>query len=123
MELASGAAGTVPGIGTAASVGIDAALLARDIKKDNQKIATDITESQEESASLFKQQLDKIEETNSILMKIANNTEKQLLLNEKQLSMLAMSDEERKALVNLNADERIRRIQATSSQYRTLAQL
>ena len=30
LELASGAAGTVPGIGTAASVGIDAALMAKD---------------------------------------------------------------------------------------------
>jgi len=30
LELASGAAGTVPGVGTAASVGIDAALMAKD---------------------------------------------------------------------------------------------
>lgn len=30
MELASGAAGTIPGLGTAASVGLDAALLAKD---------------------------------------------------------------------------------------------
>lgn len=33
-ELASGAASTIPGLGTAASLGIDAALLGRDIKKD-----------------------------------------------------------------------------------------
>jgi len=32
MELASGLAGTIPGVGTAASVGIDAALMARDMK-------------------------------------------------------------------------------------------
>ncbi len=31
LELASGAAGTIPGVGTAASVGIDAALAARDM--------------------------------------------------------------------------------------------
>ena len=31
LELASGAASTVPGIGTAGSVGIDAALMARDM--------------------------------------------------------------------------------------------
>ena len=30
LELASGAAGTIPGLGTAASLGIDAALMARD---------------------------------------------------------------------------------------------
>ena len=38
MELASGAASTVPGLGTAASVAIDAALIAKDVgvfyKKD-----------------------------------------------------------------------------------------
>lgn len=33
-EVASGAAGSVPGLGTAASVGIDAALAARDISKE-----------------------------------------------------------------------------------------
>ena len=31
MELASGAASTIPGLGTAASVGIDAALIAKDV--------------------------------------------------------------------------------------------
>jgi hypothetical protein len=31
LELASGAAGTIPGVGTAASVGLDAALAARDM--------------------------------------------------------------------------------------------
>lgn len=33
LEIASGAASTIPGAGTAASLGIDAALIARDIKK------------------------------------------------------------------------------------------
>ena len=37
MELASGAASTVPGWGTAASVGIDAALIASDVSGDNNK--------------------------------------------------------------------------------------
>ena len=36
LELASGAASTVPGFGTAASVGIDAALMAKDISSDTQ---------------------------------------------------------------------------------------
>lgn len=35
-EVASGAASTIPGSGTAASFGIDAALIARDIKKENE---------------------------------------------------------------------------------------
>jgi hypothetical protein len=35
MELASGGAALVPGLGTAASIGIDAALIARDIHKEN----------------------------------------------------------------------------------------
>ena len=35
-EVASGAAGSIPGLGTAASVGIDAALAARDIYKETQ---------------------------------------------------------------------------------------
>lgn len=35
LELASGAASTLPGLGTAASVGLDAALAARDIKQAN----------------------------------------------------------------------------------------
>jgi hypothetical protein len=34
MEVASGAASTVPGVGTAASVGMDVALAARDAKKE-----------------------------------------------------------------------------------------
>ena len=36
MELASGAAGTIPGVGTALSVGLDAGLAARDIAKETQ---------------------------------------------------------------------------------------
>lgn len=36
LELASGAAGTIPGIGTAASVGLDAALIARDVGKSGE---------------------------------------------------------------------------------------
>lgn len=35
MELASGLASTIPGLGTAASVGMDATLLARDLKKQS----------------------------------------------------------------------------------------
>ena len=34
MEVASGAAGTIPGVGTAASAGIDCALLAHDMTQD-----------------------------------------------------------------------------------------
>lgn len=37
LELLSGAAGTIPGLGTAASVGIDAALVARDVKRASEK--------------------------------------------------------------------------------------
>lgn len=40
MELASGAAGTIPGIGTAASVGIDTALAAKDMGAFDKKAAT-----------------------------------------------------------------------------------
>jgi hypothetical protein len=40
MELASGAAGTIPGIGTAASVGIDTALAAKDMGAFDSKAAT-----------------------------------------------------------------------------------
>jgi hypothetical protein len=36
-EVASGLAGTIPGVGTAASIGIDAALMARDINKSSDK--------------------------------------------------------------------------------------
>ena len=36
MELASGLASTIPGFGTAASVGMDATLLARDLKKQSE---------------------------------------------------------------------------------------
>jgi hypothetical protein len=39
MELASGAAGTIPGIGTAASVGIDTALAAKDMGAFDKKAA------------------------------------------------------------------------------------
>ena len=39
LELASGAASTIPGLGTAASVGIDAALAARDISKAKSRSA------------------------------------------------------------------------------------
>lgn len=35
-EVASGLAGTIPGAGTAASIGIDAALMARDVKKSSE---------------------------------------------------------------------------------------
>ena len=38
MEVASGAASTIPGFGTAASVGIDAALAAKDIKNAEKEI-------------------------------------------------------------------------------------
>lgn len=38
MEVASGAAGSIPGAGTAASVGIDAALAAKDIKNAEKEI-------------------------------------------------------------------------------------
>ena len=38
MEVASGAASTIPGAGTAASVGIDAALAAKDIKNAEKEI-------------------------------------------------------------------------------------
>tara|TARA_R110001583_G_scaffold57174_2_gene171687 strand:- start:266 stop:1798 length:1533 start_codon:yes stop_codon:yes gene_type:complete len=41
MEFASGAASTVPGIGTAASIGIDAALIARDIHKAKKATAVE----------------------------------------------------------------------------------
>jgi murein DD-endopeptidase MepM/ murein hydrolase activator NlpD len=37
MEVASGGASLIPGFGTAASIGIDAALIARDIAKENNK--------------------------------------------------------------------------------------
>ena len=40
LELASGAAGTIPGIGTAASVGIDTALAAKDMGAFDKKAAT-----------------------------------------------------------------------------------
>lgn len=40
MEVASGLAGTVPGVGTAASVGIDGALIARDAMKEGQGTPT-----------------------------------------------------------------------------------
>lgn len=46
MEVASGAAGIVPGVGTAASIAIDAALLARDIAQ----IYTDNGMSEEDAA-------------------------------------------------------------------------
>ncbi len=42
-EVASGAASTVPGLGTAASVGIDAALIARDIARDPTENIAEIT--------------------------------------------------------------------------------
>jgi hypothetical protein len=38
MEVASGAASTIPGAGTAASVGIDAALAAKDIKNAEKEV-------------------------------------------------------------------------------------
>ena len=41
MEFASGAASTIPGIGTAASIGIDAALIARDISKAKKATAVE----------------------------------------------------------------------------------
>ena len=40
-EVASGAAGSIPGLGTAASVGIDAALAARDIYKETQPTSSE----------------------------------------------------------------------------------
>ena len=40
MEVASGAAGMAPGLGTAASIGIDAALIARDLSNDGKEIGT-----------------------------------------------------------------------------------
>ena len=50
LELASGAASTFPGAGTAAAVGIDAALIARDIHTQKKLAATEegITPSGEE---------------------------------------------------------------------------
>jgi len=41
LELASGAASTIPGLGTAASVGIDAALIARDVGAFDKKETVD----------------------------------------------------------------------------------
>ena len=49
MELASGAAGTIPGVGTALSVGLDAGLAARDIAKETQ---SDQTEPRMRSVSI-----------------------------------------------------------------------
>ena len=45
MELASGAAGTIPGIGTAASVGIDTALAAKDMGAFDKKAAATPTKA------------------------------------------------------------------------------
>lgn len=42
MELTSGLAGTLPGLGTAASVGIDAALMARDVHRAGQASQVDV---------------------------------------------------------------------------------
>ena len=42
LEVASGAASIFPGVGTAASVGIDAAILARDIKKSRESEVPDL---------------------------------------------------------------------------------
>jgi hypothetical protein len=41
-EVASGAASTIPGVGTAASLGIDAALTAHDINRENSAIKNEI---------------------------------------------------------------------------------
>jgi hypothetical protein len=41
MELASGAAGTILGLGTAASVGIDAALMARDLSQEGDSVKSE----------------------------------------------------------------------------------
>lgn len=40
MEVASGALGTIPGLGTAASLGVDAAILSRDMKRRRQAQST-----------------------------------------------------------------------------------
>jgi hypothetical protein len=48
MEVASGAASTIPGAGTAASVGIDAALAAKDIKNAEKEIDGVVQTSAEE---------------------------------------------------------------------------
>ena len=48
MEVASGAASTIPGAGTAASVGIDAALAAKDIKNAEKEIEGVVQTSAEE---------------------------------------------------------------------------
>jgi hypothetical protein len=50
MEVASGALGTLPGVGTAASFAVDAAIVARDVQKINEEheATNDILEKQKE---------------------------------------------------------------------------
>ena len=48
MEVASGAAGTVPGVGTAISVAIDASLIGKDMYEEYQRAQRDEKEAQDE---------------------------------------------------------------------------
>jgi len=67
LELASGAASTVPGLGTAASVGIDATLIARDVGAFDKKETVDINKPQ------LKKNITKLEDPKPTVIDMTQN--------------------------------------------------
>lgn len=70
-ELASGAASTIPGVGTAASIGIDAAMLGRDMKRDQAQ--AEIERNSPDTASMLEQTAPDIVATSTPIQQIVNN--------------------------------------------------
>lgn len=101
MELASGVASTIPGLGTAASVGIDAALMARDMKKAADptgtvhdgtaggaaaaSVAAEGDDWKQASLEVQKLQADTTEKTKEAVVHIAKNTKDSLDIQRSQL--------------------------------------
>lgn len=88
-EVASGAASIIPGLGTAASVAIDAGLAARDISKANKEATESLVETNKEAAKV----VDKLSPVNQQNTVETTEEQKQNLLLEinKTLSTLNLS--------------------------------
>lgn len=100
MELASGVASIFPGIGTAASVGIDAALIARDIKKAGGETTPMVEEAEQRAESMGFGMSDvgmvgggsvtnALRENTAVLREILESTKENNNLTEDQLKIIS----------------------------------
>lgn len=128
LEVASGAASTIPGVGTAASVGIDVALAARDIKKSIDEQGDVASEKQQEAKTVNNQNVeDHIKHLSAIvgtipdkgnLTNIASLIEEHVAVSKQTLAAVMTTAEERAKGIDIK--DRVSSLRNFSAQYKAI---